>query len=451
MDRRRVRVSALIALAAGFATLVSPHAAPAADEQIPPPPEPALASITAADAIRHVNFLASAKLEGRGSGMPGADAAGKYLVEQLTSYGVEPAGPDGKWEQPFEVKLAPFPGQPPSDEAKGQPATTFNVCGVIRGTDEKLKDEYVLLSAHYDHVGKLGKKKIFYGADDNASGTAALLEVAQAFAMKPPTTGGGGAAPPSRPRRSIFILHCTGEERGLLGSKWFVDHPTVPLATIVCDLNIDMVGRNKSKEMDVYGNGTSPDLDAAHNRAAAKSGLTFFPRTGSIFMRSDQVNFYERDIPCLFWTSGLHKDYHTPDDQASRIDEAKVARAAVHAFCTAWEIANRTERPAFRKLDANASSGPLGAVLDVVPAAEIPQAKLAPGEGAALVRSVLDGTPAAEAKLQQGDIIIGVGDAGLSDSDPVSSVEDAMKAAKGGKATLRVIRGTKILRVTVKP
>jgi Zn-dependent M28 family amino/carboxypeptidase len=287
-------------------------------------------------------------------------------------------------------------------------------------------------------VGRM-KKKVFHGADDNASGTTALLEVAQAFALK--------AAP--RPRRSVLFLWVSAEERGLLGSKWFVDHPTVPLGQVVCDLNIDMVGRNKAKEMDVYGNGTSPDLDAAHLDAARRSGLTFFPRTGQIFQRSDQVNFYEKGIPCLFWTSGLHKDYHSHKDVASKIDEGKVARAATHAYLTAWTVAQRTARPAFRKLDANASSGPLGAVLDMVQPEDVPQAKLSEGQGLALVRSVMEGTAAAEAKLQPGDYIVGVGDDPLSEDDPIGTIEKRLADAKGGKETLRVLRGTKLLRVVV--
>lgn len=459
-DVARLRRSGLVAVFAAIAVAVAApvraETGPAPTPPPPPPPEAALESITAADAAKHVNLLAGAKMEGRGSGFAGADAAGKYLVAQLRAFGVEPAGaavaassavtgaaapPDTiGYEQPFDIRLVPFPGQGPNDEAKGQVGSTFNVCGVVRGSDEKLREEYVVLSAHYDHVGKRAKKKVFFGADDNASGTTALLEVAQAFALKD--------AP--RPRRSVLLLFFSAEERGLLGSRHFTEKPTVPLDRIVCDLNIDMVGRNKSKEMDVYGNGTSPDLDSAHLAAAARSGLRFTPRTGSIFLRSDQVNFYEKNIPCLFWTSGLHKDYHTEEDVASRIDDAKVARAATHAYLTAWEIANRPERPRFQKMDANASAGPLGAVLDMVQPADVPQAKLAEGQGLVVIRSVMDGTPAAEAKLQSGDHILGITDDPLPEDDPVGAVEKAMETAKGKKATLRVLRGTKVLRVTVK-
>ena len=452
-----MRRSAAAATVATVLALVAagpePSRAAAEDPTVPEPPAAGPASITPQDALRHVTFLAGDKLEGRGSGFDGANEAGRYLVAQIQGFGVEPGGPaegasgapttlggGGRaYEQPFNVRCVPFPGQGAGDEAKGQVASTFNVCGLVTGSDPVLKDEFVVLSAHYDHVGKM-KKKVFRGADDNASGTAALLEVAQAFAAKDA----------ARPRRSILLLWVSAEERGLLGSKHFTDNPTVPLGQVVCDLNIDMVGRNKAGEMDVYGNGTSPDLDEAHLAAAAKSGLRFTPRIGSIFLRSDQVNFYEKNIPCLFWTSGLHKDYHTHKDVAAKIDEAKVAKAALHAYLTAWTVANRTARPAFRKLDANASSGPLGAVLDMVDPEEVPAAKLGAGQGLCLVRSVMAGTPAAEAKLQPGDYVVGVGDDPLPEDDPIGAIEKRMTDAKGGKESLRLLRGTKFMKVVVK-
>ncbi len=413
--------------------------APDAPSEAPEPPKAAVDSITAADAQKHIAFLAGPKCEGRASGLPGCNTAGAYLVDRMKEFGLEPAGDAGTFQQAFQVKVEPFPGQS-LDEVKGQSAGTFNVCGIVRGCDAKLKDEYVVLSAHYDHLGPRNKKKTFWGADDNASGTSAVLEEAQAFSLP--------GAP--KPRRSILILLVSGEERGLLGSDWFVNHPTVALSSIVCDLNTDMVGRNKPKEIDSYGNGTSPDIDSAHLAAAKYSGFTCFPKAGSIFLRSDQVNFYRKDIPCIFWTSGLHKDYHSVSDVASKIDDAKVARAALHAYVTAWTLANRTARPRFQKMDANASAGPLGAVLDVAPPEDVPaEAKLKDGEGAAVINSVMDGMAGAEAKLQQGDLILGVGDTPLPDGDPVGAIEESLAKAKG-KILLRVLRGTRVLRVTVK-
>jgi hypothetical protein len=439
--RRRLPLLCLVAaLVVSRAPADDRPATPPAPEADVPPPKAALESITAADADRHVAFLAGPKCDGRGSGFEGCDVAGNYLADRLKEFGVEPAGENLTYTQAFQVKLVKFPGQTHGDDEKRQVGDTFNVCGVVRGTDPVLKDEYVVLSGHYDHIGQ-SRKKTFFGADDNASGTASLLEEAQAFALP--------GAP--RPRRSILVLFFSAEERGILGSEWFVGHPTVPLGKIVCDLNTDMVGRNAPKEIHCYGNATSPDLDSAHEAAAKVSGFTCVPKAGSIFLRSDQANFYRRDIPCLFWTSGLHKDYHTAKDVPARLDDAKVARAATHAYVTAWIVANRTARPRFQKMDDNASAGPLGAVLDVAPADDLPPAaKLEPGQGAALVRSVMDGMAAAEAKIQTGDVILAVNDAPLSDEDPVAAVEEACTKGKGGKVVLRVLRGTKVLRVSVK-
>ncbi len=430
----------VLALLAALASAGERGAAPATEGPLEPPAA-ALESIDAAEAKRHVGFLAGGKCEGRASGLEGCDIAGNYLIDRLREYGCEPAGDDGTFKQVFQVKVTPFPGQAQTtDDVKGQMADTFNVIGVVRGSDEKLRDEYVVLSAHYDHIGRKSKRKTYFGGDDNASGTSALLEAAQAFMLP--------GAP--RPRRSILVLFVSAEERGLLGSAHFVKQPTVPIGQITCDLNTDMVGRNKPKEIQVYGNGTSPDLDSAHLEAAKRSGLTPVPKVGSIFLRSDQYNFYKADIPCLFWTSGLHEDYHATSDTAAAVDERKVERAAVHLYVTAWIVANRTERPRFQKLDENAAAGPLGAVLDVVPPEDVPaEAKLGAGEGAALVRSVMDGMPAAEAKLQAGDLILEVNDKALPSSDPVGAVEDVFEKAKG-KVMLRILRGTKGLRVIVK-
>lgn len=406
-----------------------------------PPPEKSVDSLKAGDAKKHVYHLASNKFMGRASGLEGCDLAGEYLIENVKEWGLLPKGEEeGSYKQHFEVKIMPFPGQPPpKDRPAIDTGRTFNVCAYLPGADEKLRDEVVVLSAHYDHTGARDKKKIWYGADDNASGTSTLLEVAQAFSLP--------EVP--RPRRSVLFLWVSGEERGLLGSKHYVDHPTLPLSQIVCDLNIDMVGRNESKEMHVYGNASSPELDTAHRNAAEASGLKFTAKTGSIFRRSDQYNFYEKDIPCLFWTSGLHKDYHTPKDEAKRIDYGKVERAARHAYLTAWAVANLPVRPSFVKMDAAGSAGRLGAVLVMIQPEEVPQAKLGDGEGIALVQSVLEGMPAFDANLKEGDLILEVDGKALPDHDPVGAVEDGAQNAKS-KVQLRVLRGTKRYKITVK-
>ena len=413
---------------------------PAAAEKPIEIPEPGLKSISGGEAKKHVSYLTGRKCQGRASGLPGCDLAGEYLIKQVKAWGLEPIGEDDSFKQPFKVTILKFPGQPaPKGVQLGGSGETFNVCAVLRGSDAELSKEYIVLSAHYDHTGARSKKKIFAGADDNASGTSTLLEVAQAFVTK--------GVP--RPRRSVLFLWVSGEERGLLGSKYFVDHPTVPLKDIICNLNIDMVGRNPKDDKHVYGNASSPDLDSAHRLAMDASKLKFIAKTGSIFRRSDQFNFYQKDIPCLFWTSGLHKDYHSVKDTANKLNSKQMGKMGKHIFATTWRLANRTARPRFVKMDAAGTAGKLGAVLNMIPPEEIPRAKLGEGEGAALVSSVLEGMPAFEAKLQQGDLIVGVDGKALPDSDAVGAVETAAENASS-KIRLRVFRRGRFLKITVK-
>ncbi|HEX7050510.1 MAG TPA: M28 family peptidase [Longimicrobiales bacterium] len=218
-----------------------------------------------------------------------------------------------------------------------------NVVAVLPGSDPALRDTYVVFSAHMDHVG-VGRPdatgdSIYNGADDNASGTSALLEVAEAF-----------AALDVPPARSLLFLAVSGEEKGLLGSSYFTDHPTVPLDAIVADLNVDMIGRNAPDSIVVIGQEYSSLGPLVHEVAAAHPdlGLTvsedLWPEE-RFFFRSDHFNFARKDIPALFFFAGTHEDYHRPSDEPEKIDRAKAARVAKLIFYTAHEIAMRPEPP----------------------------------------------------------------------------------------------------------
>ncbi|MGI9190420.1 MAG: M20/M25/M40 family metallo-hydrolase, partial [Longimicrobiaceae bacterium] len=217
-----------------------------------------------------------------------------------------------------------------------------NVAAVLRGSDPELRDSYVVFSAHMDHVG-VGRPdasgdSIYNGADDDASGTAALLEVAQAF-----------AALPQPPARSLLFLAVSGEEKGLLGSRWFSDHPTVPLEGIVANVNVDMIGRNSPDSIVVIGMDYS-SLGPLVKRVAAERpvGLTvsddLWPEE-RFFFRSDHFNFARKEIPALFFFAGVHDDYHRPSDEVDKIDTDKAARVARLIFYTAYELAEARERP----------------------------------------------------------------------------------------------------------
>jgi hypothetical protein len=295
--------------------------------------------ITPEDMRARISFLASDAMGGRDTPSPGLEAAAAYLVREYESMGLQPAGEEGTFLQryPFQPRrgnLTPNTGM----EASEPP----NVVAVIRGSDPELSGEYVVLSAHLDHVGfgpAIAGDSIYNGADDNASGTSALLEVAQAFASLT-----------ERPRRSIIFLHVSGEEHGLLGSRYYSDNPTVPIEDIIADINVDMIGRNSPDSIVVIGKEYSSlgdvvnDVGDQHPELGLTVSDDIWPEEG-FFFRSDHFNFARLDIPCLFFFAGTHEDYHEPSDQAEKIDANKAARVARLIFYTVYEVANAPGEP----------------------------------------------------------------------------------------------------------
>jgi hypothetical protein len=228
--------------------------------------------------------------------------------------------------------------------------TTANVLGVLEGTD--LKNEYVMITAHYDHVGKTGET-IYYGADDDGSGTVSVLEIAEAFAEAKKAGSG--------PRRSIIFMTVSGEEKGLWGSAYYANNPILPLESTVCDLNIDMVGRIGSeyeKDPDsanyIYVIGDDKlssalrPISEAANSTYTKLKLDYKYNDPNdpnrFYYRSDHYNFAEKGVPIIFYFNGTHADYHRPTDTPDKIHYPLMAKRAQLIFATAWEIANRTEK-----------------------------------------------------------------------------------------------------------
>jgi hypothetical protein len=217
-----------------------------------------------------------------------------------------------------------------------------NVVGILEGSDPRLKREYVVLSAHMDHVGvgrPVNGDSIYNGADDDASGTIAVVEAAEAFAQLQP-----------RPKRSIIFLTVSGEEKGLWGSAYFADHPPVPVANIVADLNTDMVGRNWKDTIVAIGKEHS-DLGATLNRVgAAHPELRMQPIDDiwpqeSFYTRSDHYNFARKGVPILFFFNGTHADYHRPSDSVDKIDFEKESRIVKLVFYLGLDVANAADRP----------------------------------------------------------------------------------------------------------
>jgi hypothetical protein len=210
-----------------------------------------------------------------------------------------------------------------------------NVVAVRRGSDPQRADEYVLIGAHFDHVGRRSDGEIFRGADDNASGTSALLALARAFASAPT-------------KRTIVLAAFSGEEKGLLGSDAFAAAPPFPLARCVAMLNLDMVGRGAKGEVQVGGTWEAPDLKKVLLEAyrKKKSGLALDLDGGKdIWQRSDQHSFHKRGVPALFFFAGFHDDYHQPSDRVEKIDLDKLVRITRLAYATAFLLAEDEETP----------------------------------------------------------------------------------------------------------
>jgi hypothetical protein len=221
--------------------------------------------------------------------------------------------------------------------AKREMKEDRNVIGFFRGNDPARANEVVIYSAHYDHVGVDEKGEIFNGSDDNASGTSALLEIAEAFGDGP------------RPARSVAFLWVSGEEKGLLGSHWFSDHISLPEGCkIVADINLDMVSRNDGKSIGITPSDRHSDhstLIPAAKAAAKEEGLAVKFNADMFFGSTDSYNFARKGIPVVFFFCGIHEDYHRPTDDFAKADFDKAARVARAAYRLGWQVAQDKEVP----------------------------------------------------------------------------------------------------------
>ena len=291
-----------------------------------------------ADGLKKLVYsLASNKFEGRESATSGQRKAASYIKRYYKKNGIQPGNANSYFQQ-FEVV-----------EYGTSIGMSENVLGFIEGYDKK--DEIIVISAHYDHLGKEGKN-IYYGADDDASGTATIMMIAKAFAMAKKAGYG--------PRRSILFLNCSGEEKGLLGSEYYTANPVYPLKNTIANLNVDMIGRIDSTHIGdtnyVYLIGSdklSQDLHFISEKANAmytNISLDYTFNSDSdpnrFYYRSDHYNFAKNNVPVIFYFSGVHADYHQPTDTPDKILYNKMEKIARLVFFTAWELANRDDKPA---------------------------------------------------------------------------------------------------------
>lgn len=304
-------------------------------------PKPYLKTITAENLSKHLYIVASDEMEGRNTGEPGQKKAGEYLIKHYQSIGVPFPKGATNYYQPIPAEFFKKAFSPKLGDSE-------NIWAFIEGSEKP--EEILVISAHYDHVG-MKNGEVYNGADDDGSGTVALLELAAAF-QKAKKEGNG-------PKRSILFLHVTGEEHGLHGSRFYAENPLFPLANTIANINIDMIGRRgygkEANDNYVYVIGSdrlSTDLHKLSEAANTKYiGMELDYKYNDLsdpnrfYYRSDHYNFAKKGIPAIFYFNGVHDDYHKPTDTPDKIDYPLLAKRAQLAFAVAWELANAADRP----------------------------------------------------------------------------------------------------------
>ena len=310
------------------AAVVSTAATPAATPLVQPATAPT--GVTDGDVRRLLGALAADSMEGRGTATPGSARAATFIAAELARYGVQPAGDSGFFQrvpvaftarngvrQPTLLStLVARDSVPAADRANA-----VNVVGLIPGSDPALRDQVVLIDAHYDHLGiQHGQAgdSIYNGADDDASGVVAVMEIARALAAGP------------APKRTVVVAATTGEEVGLLGTRWYIEHPARPLEAMVANLEIEMIGRPDSLAGGP-GRGWLTGFDrSTMGDLFTKGGLPIVADRRldqQFFMRSDNIAFAERGIVAHTLSSyNMHNDYHEPSDDVAHIDFAHMTQ-----------------------------------------------------------------------------------------------------------------------------
>ncbi|MEP7235108.1 MAG: M28 family peptidase [Ignavibacteriota bacterium] len=344
--------------------------------------------ITSHDLRLRMNILASDSLAGRLTGGIGCDKAAQYIAKEFKRIGLISLAGTSSYLQNYDFSEKTF------DSTKTEKTKAANVIGFIRGSDRSLRDQIVIIGAHYDHLGMGGRnaldtlKAIHYGADDNASGTVGLLELAEFY-----------AGHRNLLKRSILFIAFSGEEEGLFGSIYYTKNPLIPLEKTQAMINMDMIGRLKDSILIVEGMGTSPDwkhlMDSLKHE---KFAMRYKPDGVG---PSDHSSFYRKNIPILFFFTGLHKDYHKATDTKEKINydgEVQVLdliRRSIDA------IQSRPDRIAFTIVpeDTSKRTGTFHVYVGGVPDYGYD------GEGLK-ISDITPGSPADKAGLKAEDIVI---------------------------------------------
>jgi Zn-dependent M28 family amino/carboxypeptidase len=294
-------------------------------------------TITSKELKENLYVYASDYFQGRETGKIGQKRAIDFLQNFYRTADIPEANGTQDYLQSMELTI------------KGNTVQSENVVAIIEGSE--YPDQYIVISSHLDHVGVNAKGEIHNGADDDGSGTVALLEIAEAF-KKAADEGNG-------PKRSIVFLHVTGEEKGLLGSRYYTENPLYPLADTMVNLNVDMIGRkNPKRDTDdpnyIYLIGSDRlsqdlhDISEVTNKKFTQLELDYTYNDekdpNRFYYRSDHYNFAKQNIPVIFYFSGTHEDYHRPGDTPDKILYPTLEKRTKLIFYTAWELANRKEK-----------------------------------------------------------------------------------------------------------
>ena len=444
---RRLLLASLLG-AACLPALASPEGLEALDAA-------AKQEITTAAATAVDGVLAGPRFYGRGTGQKGNEEAARWLASELRAAGLQPAPLEGVTPTGGPEDFLQWFDVPAARLNRAAKSRTANVVGFLPGGPPPTKEgapEFVVLGSHMDHLGFPGdvlkdgspakKNNVFWGADDNGSGSTANLLVAR--------TLGRLARGGTKPRRAVVVIFFAAEELGLLGSKNYVEHPPFPLADTVAMINIDMVGRNATKYLEIYGNTSSPELDVWNQEVLAETKFECEYPNPELLYRSDQMNFLEKGIPALFFFGGFHKDYHKQTDTVDKINFPKIALVARQALGVLWRAADAEKRPAYLKVDMKGMGGRLGLVVGTCTPEDQEPLGLSEKAAAVRVNTVFAGG-LGEKSFEVGDLIYAWNGFPLFADDPVGRFTAFLNAARPGDSiVIRYARGKERKAATVK-
>ena len=407
---------------------------------------------------KHIEYLASDKLEGRRTGEIGATAAADYIAKEFAKIKLKPGAKSANGKAEF---LQSFPGKSP-DPAKV--VTGFNVIGVLEGRDATLKNEAIVIGAHYDHLGRGGEGSlaasstdIHHGADDNASGTAAVIELAKAFAKE------------KKNKRTIIFIAFSGEEEGLFGSKYYVNNPTFPIEKTVAMINLDMVGRLNENKLSIGGVGTATEWKSLiETKNITQTGLRSLTSLTNIpsatvkdlnvsgnyfslqlnedgFGPSDHSSFYTVKVPVLFFFTGAHVDYHKPSDTAEKINYAGEVKIIDMVAAIARSIDQNPTRPTYTVAKSSNTGGRTGFNVTL---GTIPSYTDSATDGL-VIDGVRDGSPAEKAGLKGKDKIVKLAGKEIKSIQDYTGILGELKA--GEEYEIVVIRDGKPVTMKIVP